>query len=223
MRLRVRFGEWTFDGESRELRGLKGVAHLSPKAFELLGVLLESRPRACSKAELHDRLWAKTFVSDSNLARLVKEIRKALGDPVRRPAFLRTVHAYGYAFCGEAVELARAGSPAGRDPTCCLICGPRQHPLAEGENILGRASEAWAWADASTVSRRHARILLSGEEATIEDLGSKNGTYLHGKRLGSPAALADGDEIRLGSIPMTFRVLFTSDSTDTYAARSGDA
>ena len=111
MRVRLRFGDWVFDGESRELRGPEGAVHLSPKAFELLGVLLESRPRALSKAELHDRLWANTFVSDSNLASLVKEIRRALGDPVRRPAFLRTVHGFGYSFCGEA----HRGDPAPRD------------------------------------------------------------------------------------------------------------
>src|SRR5262245_50285802 len=100
----VRFGSWVFDGESRELRGRQGMVHLSPKAFALLGALLESRPRALSKAELRDRLWANTFVSDSSLASLVREVRRALGDSVRQPVFLRTVHRFGYAFCGEAAE-----------------------------------------------------------------------------------------------------------------------
>ena len=107
MKTRLRFGDWTYDGESRELRGLSGAVHVSPKAFDLLGTLLESRPRALSKAELRDRLWAQTVVADSNLASLIREIRKALGDMARRPAFLRTVHGFGYAFCGQALDVPR--------------------------------------------------------------------------------------------------------------------
>jgi pSer/pThr/pTyr-binding forkhead associated (FHA) protein len=56
---------------------------------------------------------------------------------------------------------------------------------------------------------------LSGADATVEDLGSKNGTYLHGERLESPARLQDGDELRLGSIRIKFRVVGAEGSTDT--------
>jgi len=79
--VRLRLGDLTFDGESRQLlRGVEEV-HLSPKAFELLKILIDERPRAMSKQELHERLWPDTFVSEVNLASLIAEIRAALGEP----------------------------------------------------------------------------------------------------------------------------------------------
>lgn len=217
MSVRLRFGVWVFDGESRELRGPAGAVHLSPKAFDLLGVLLESRPRALSKAELHDRLWASTFVSDSSLASLVKEIRRAIGDPVRRPAFLRTVHGFGYAFCGEALEATPRAGLARNGVSSFLIWGPRELLLADGENLLGRALDASARVESATVSRWHARIVLAAAGATIEDLGSKNGTYLNGRRLSGPATVVDGDTISLGSVHLLFRVVSATDATLTSA------
>jgi pSer/pThr/pTyr-binding forkhead associated (FHA) protein len=56
------------------------------------------------------------------------------------------------------------------------------------------------------VSRRHARIVVSGGAATLEDLDSKNGTRLRGRKITHVEALRDGDEIRVGSLKMTFRV-----------------
>ena len=220
---RLRFGQWTYDGESRELRGPDGVVHVSPKAFDLLGALLESRPRALSKRELRDRLWPQTVVSDSNLASVVREIRKALGDVARRSAYLRTVHGFGYAFCGQALEMPRAAGPRGRSTSCRLIWEARDLPLAEGENVLGRGPDASPRIGAKTVSRHHARLVLSAQGATIEDLGSKNGTYLRGERVNGPTALADGDEVRLGAVRLTFRERSVEESTDTYAGRSPDA
>lgn len=223
MKARLQFGSWILDGESRELRGPTGAVHLSPLAFDLLETLVEGRPRAFSKAELHDRLWAGTFVSDSNLARLVAEVRKTLADPVRRPAFLRTVHGFGYAFCGTATPVAREAAPGPAVSGCRLIWGPREFPLFLGENTLGRVGDATAWIDSVTVSRRHARVVVSAEGATLEDLGSKNGTYLRGRRLEGPELLADGDEIRLGSVEMTFRVSSGTSPTKTYVGRRSDA
>jgi DNA-binding winged helix-turn-helix (wHTH) protein len=223
VKTRLRFGDWTYDGESRELRGPNGAVHVSPKAFDLLGTLLESRPRALSKAELRDRLWAQTVVADSNLASLVREIRKALGDVARRPAFLRTVHGFGYAFCGQALEVPRAAAPPGRSPSCRLIWALREILLTDGENVLGRGMEASPRIAAVTVSRRHARLVVSAQGATIEDLGSKNGTYVRGLLVTGPTALADGDEIRLGSVRLTLRVVSGDGSTDTYAGRQPDA
>jgi pSer/pThr/pTyr-binding forkhead associated (FHA) protein len=69
--------------------------------------------------------------------------------------------------------------------------------------------------ESPTVSRHHARICVSGSGATIEDLGSKNGTYLHGERISAAASLVDGDEIRLGSMPVTIRLLKAAGSTVT--------
>jgi DNA-binding winged helix-turn-helix (wHTH) protein len=214
--MRVRFNEWIFDPDGRELlRGSEAV-HLSPKAFDLLGALLATRPRVLSKPQIHKRLWPATFVSESHLTSLMAELRAALGDDARNPRFVRTVHGFGYAFCGSAAEIEAPEPAERRKSACCrLIWGDREIVLAEGENILGRTDDAVVWIEAPTVSRRHARILVSGQDATLEDLGSKNGSFLRGERLTAPAPLADRDNFCLGSEWMTFRVFAGAKSTKT--------
>lgn len=101
--MRVRFGDFAFHPEARQLFRADEELHLVPKAFELLELLLSQRPRAVSKERIHDRLWPKTFVSESTLSSLVVDLRAALGDDARKPRYLRTVHGFGYAFCGAAV------------------------------------------------------------------------------------------------------------------------
>ena len=100
--MRIRFGPFTLDLESRQLTTAGEEIHLEPKAFELLSALVLERPKALSKADLQERLWPGTFVAEANLSNLVAEIRAALGDPARAPQFVRTAHGFGYAFCGDA-------------------------------------------------------------------------------------------------------------------------
>src|ERR1700730_17693002 len=211
-----RFGSLTLDTESRALLRDGKPAPISPKAFKLLRTLLESRPRAIPKAELHQRLWPDTVVSDVNLPTLIAEIRQAIGDGARAPEFIRTVYGYGFAFSGNAVAVRRDGSPSpGSDRLFRLIWGQREVALAEGENVLGRGADSVVWIDSQSVSRRHARILVASGHATLEDLGSKNGTFVNGARLSSPAALRDGDELRIGSVPRTLKVYVKPSSTET--------
>jgi len=211
-----RFGNLTLDSESRALLREGRPVPLSPKAFKLLQILIESRPRAIPKAELHQRLWPDTVVSDVNLPTLIAEIRHAIGDGARSPEFIRTVYGYGYAFCGNAVAARRDGSPPpGGDRLFRLLWGQREVALAEGENVLGRGTDSVVWIDAQSVSRRHARLLVASGHATLEDLGSKNGTFVNGIRLSAPVALRDGDELRIGSVPMTLKVYTKPSSTET--------
>jgi DNA-binding winged helix-turn-helix (wHTH) protein len=188
--------------------------HLTPKAFELLAILIEQRPRAVAKAVLQERLWPKTFVADANLAILVSEVREALDDTARTPTFIRTVHGFGYAFCG-AVSAVSAPPQTTAPATCWLVSKTRHVALHEGENIVGREPLVDVWLDARGISRRHARITVDGAQARLEDLDSKNGTWLEGQRLTSISTLADGNQIRFGSFRMTFRVWSDGGSTDT--------
>ena len=103
------------DSGTRELTRRGRAVPLSPKVFELLELLLERRPEAVAKDAIHDRLWPKSFVSESSLARLAAEARAALADDARKPRYLRTVFGFGYAFCGRRSRSARGssrGSPA---------------------------------------------------------------------------------------------------------------
>jgi pSer/pThr/pTyr-binding forkhead associated (FHA) protein len=70
--------------------------------------------------------------------------------------------------------------------------------------VIGRSSEADRPLPLVFVSRTHCRFSLVGEEVVVEDLGSANGTYVNGVRLGEATALRHGDEVRLG--PLGFRV-----------------
>ncbi len=212
--MRVGFGDCVFDSDTREVfRGGKAMS-LSPKAFQLLEILIRSRPKAISKANLHELLWPKTFVSDANLAKLVAELRAVLGDDARNPRIVRTVQRFGYAFrAGVQAQAAERPPSAGETPVYRLIWGNREIALAYGENLFGRDQDSIVWIDDPLVSRRHARIVIGEAGAVLEDLGSKNGTYLRGKKLGSAAKLADEDLVTIGPASMIFRVFKQTAST----------
>jgi len=204
----VRFGRFVFDEASRELTSDGQRVDLSPKAFELLAVLLRERPRALSKAELRDRLWPDTFVGETSLPRVVGEARRALGERPGEERLVRTVQRFGYAFVGEASEdgqSARSGATAGAAETgCALMWGERLVPLLPGENFVGREAGCTLTIPSDLVSRRHARIVVTGQGATVADLGSKNGTLVGGRRIELETRLADGDEIRIGPARLVF-------------------
>lgn len=204
------------DTDARRLVRSAREVHVAPKAFELLKVLVESRPRAVSKAELFDRIWPGVFVSDASLAKVVSKIREAIGDCEDAP-ILRTVHGYGYAFAA-AIEGERPGAAPAEalgQPLCWLFCGGREFPLRDGEHIVGREPAATICLDSPRVSRRHARFVINGRSATLEDLGSKNGSFVRGVRISGPTALQPGDDARIGPFTLIFRVSVDSGSTWT--------
>ncbi|MEP6995620.1 MAG: FHA domain-containing protein [Acidobacteriota bacterium] len=208
--MRIQFGQCTFDAVRRQVRRGGVVVHLSPKGFELLRLLVANRPRAMAKEELFERLWPEVVVSEASLAGLVAEIRRSIGEDAREPRFLRTVHGFGYAFSDGAT------AAADEDAVFRLIWGARELPLADGENVLGRDPEAAVRIDDATVSRHHARIVIEGGCAALEDLGSKNGTWLRGQRIGGSAPLCDGDAIQVGPAAMVFRCYPSTGSTQTH-------
>jgi serine/threonine protein kinase len=98
-----------------------------------------------------------------------------------------------------------------------LLVGDREIALSEGETILGRAHDATVRLQEKSVSRHHARIVVGGDAATLENLRSKNGTYLGGKRVLAPTALSHGDEIRLGAVSLVVRVIPPTATTETHS------
>jgi DNA-binding winged helix-turn-helix (wHTH) protein len=217
--VKVQFAEFTLDRGTRQLlhRG-KGEIRLSPKAFDLLTALIEQRPRVLDKADLHGRIWPDTHVVDANLNVLIAEIRRALDDTPREAKFIRTVHAIGYAFCGEAADLT--DRPSSRKPTPArfwLVWNDRAIVLEEGDNTVGRDPECTVWLDASGVSRRHAIIrVVRGEEAVLlQDLGSKNGTLIQSSPITETVRLTDGVVIQVGSVQLTLRIWSEGKSSET--------
>jgi DNA-binding winged helix-turn-helix (wHTH) protein len=219
--MRARFGPFTFDSETRELRRSEEALHVSPKAFDLLQRLIESTPRALSKREILDLVWPATFVSSGTLAAVVAELRRALGDAARQPRYIRTVHRFGYAFCAAIDRLPERAAKSG-EPICRLILGRREIALLPGDNLLGRNQDAVAWIDDASISRLHAIIHIVSGKATIEDLGSKNGTFVKGARIEGSQLLSDGDILMVGRVPMVFRIFPDSGSTESVKLGRGD-
>lgn len=210
--MRVRFGPCVFDTGTRQLVRSGQPLALSPKAFDLLTILLEARPQAVSRQALHDRLWPRTFVSHTSLARVVNEVRKAIGDAARNGRFVRTVHSFGYAFSGEAADTgAVPPSTAGAG----LLWSGRMIGLVQGETLIGRGPDCAVRVPSSRVSRHHARITVVGPEAVLQDLGSKNGTFVRGRRIEEPTRLAHGDDISVGPAVLVYSAPPAAGSTET--------
>lgn len=210
--MRVLFGDCIFDSDTRELFRAGKTVHLAPKAFRLLELLVENRPRALSKEELLKQLWPKTYVSEGNLSGLAAEIRRAIGEGPEG-SVLRTVYGYGYAFSATAEKEKAEPPPAqGR---YWLSWNQKEIPLVKGENIIGRDSAANARIDDSTISRRHARVVIADEHASIDDLGSKNGTLVRGHKMNKSTELSDGDVITVGSVNLIFRAVLPATTTVT--------
>jgi DNA-binding winged helix-turn-helix (wHTH) protein len=209
------FARFSVNGETRQLLAGGREIHLSPKAFELLLLLIEQRSRALSKAELQERLWPSTFVGETNLPTLVAEIRRALDDSPREPEYVRTMHRFGYRFVATVADSAPGQAVSSRTISMYLASADRRYLLPEGANVIGRAHDAAIRIDSGGVSRHHARIVVHGELARVEDLGSKNGTFVAGEPVTDSRLLQDGDEIRIGPVALTFKIAPPTQATET--------
>ncbi|MCG6924271.1 MAG: winged helix-turn-helix domain-containing protein [Acidobacteria bacterium] len=198
----IRFGAFEFDPDAQQVRRDGEKLRLEPKAFNLLGILLSRRPAVVPRKELHERLWPHTFVTGANLGAVVSQLREALGDEAEG-GLIRTVQGFGYAFGAEAIDDTEPPRTTSPGPT--VVWQGVTFSLGQGENLLGRVEDGAVFVDEASVSRRHARIVVTGEQATLEDLGSRNGTWLGTMRLTAAAALGDGDSFRLGSALLEFR------------------
>jgi DNA-binding winged helix-turn-helix (wHTH) protein len=205
--MQVQFGEFTFDTRSGCLRRRDELRQLPGPASEVLRVLLEHRPELVTKEELLRRVWRGAAVEEGNLTVAVADLRDALDDDAQKPRFVRTYHRRGYAFIADASEIGpAAGDRAGAASIFVLEWDDRRFALCEGENIVGRNPvRCSVCVDEPRVSGRHARIVVSGDSATIEDLESTNHTFVGGVRVTSPHRLMNGDVIRLGGPDATFR------------------
>lgn len=206
------FRDLTFDAAGRRVSRAGQEVRLTRKAFDLLALLVERRPGAISKDDIHARLWPDTYVAEITLHSLVSEIRRAIGDDANDPYFIRTVHGFGYAFIAD--DLSSPAPAIRRRVRGWLIWDQERLQVLDGENLFGRGDADVVELPSTTVSRRHARISFD-DEPWIEDLGSKNGTFVGERQITSRVRLNDGDRVRFGSFLLTFRVARLADATRT--------
>jgi DNA-binding winged helix-turn-helix (wHTH) protein len=212
--MEVRFSNFVLDTDTRQLLRESRPVHLSPKAFQLLALLVETRPRALPKDTLYNLLWPNTFVVEANLSNLVGEVRAALGDNPRQPKFVRTVHGFGYAFSEER-QTEGVGTHRSHGVLYRLVWEDGRATFGEGEHVLGRDPALEVCLDSSSVSRQHARVQIADGVAMLEDLGSKNGTFVNGQRITTAVRLCDRDQIGVGEMRLRFRILSAQPSTET--------
>lgn len=193
----LRIGTAVFDAARRQLHGPAGSVPLAPKEFELLSFLASRRPRVVSKEEIQDALWPDSLVTETSLSTLVNELRKKVGQS-GRDGPIRTVHGVGYALADDGAPPSPAEGPR-------LVRGASEILFPGPELVLGREPGLPGTVADGSVSRRHARLTWDGTNATLADLGSKNGTFVRGQRVTGPVVLEDGDEIRLGLVTFVYR------------------
>jgi DNA-binding winged helix-turn-helix (wHTH) protein len=229
-----RLGEWLIIPDLGRVTRGADVHHVEPKIMDVL-VLLASRPgHVFSRADIIDAVWAKKFIGESALSRAVALLREALNDDAHAPQYLETIPKRGYRLLtpvepvDEATANAAAQAAAHHTPSrastdghgarheglCSLIWGQVRLALADGEHVIGRDPQAVLRIPSNRVSRQHARIAVSGAHAVLEDMGSRNGTFVRGQRVTAPLELTSGDEIFVGSEVITFTVAFPEGSTE---------
>jgi hypothetical protein len=137
-------------------------------------------------------------------------------DDARNPRFIETITKRGYRLIPKVEYLdVSPSTPTSCDCPCAVVVDEKEILLAKGEHLIGRIPGAIVRIDSDEVSRRHARIVVSSEDAILEDLGSKNGTYLWGERVDEPTQLTNGDEITVGPAVLTFLLLASLTTTRT--------
>jgi DNA-binding winged helix-turn-helix (wHTH) protein len=201
--MRLSFGDCTLDLSERRLWRGGQVVPLEPKMYQLLEILIKRRPAVIPNEELDELLWPHVYVARTSLTRLVSALRAALGDESRDSQIIRTSYKTGYAFCSKVTDSVAAAAPlaptAAKPDAIHLVWNERIIPLGEGEFVAGRDEECSVVIDASTVSRRHAKIVVRAGSITIEDLESTNGTRVNGMPITVPTVIANGNKVELGS------------------------
>lgn len=216
---RFRFDQFCFDSDQKALlRGGEPV-RLTPRAFRLLELLILRRGKAVSKRDLLDHVWSGNIVEEANLKTIVLEIRNALEERGGRPEIVRTVYGYGYAFAGE-VEEEEAGSGSESQAVVSVRWSTYAVLLPLGAHVIGRRPDCAVAIDDPSVSRVHAKLEITRDVLRIEDLRSKNGTFVDGKRIEAPTELLNRCEIVIGEVNVMLARLDSGDaSTQTAAPR----
>lgn len=201
-----RIGELILDVDAHLLTRAGELLALPPKTFELLHELVRRAPGVVRRQELMDTVWPQEIVNEEALTQRVMLLRRALGDNPQDPKYIASVPRWGYRFVAE-VQPEQASAAVASEPGSRFVVThvDRLIPLPDGETVIGREPDAGVSIDSLHVSRRHARIVVSSGHVVLEDLGSKNGTYLNGQRITAPVELTEGDEIGVGHDVLVFR------------------
>ena len=189
------FGPYRLDPEAGELWRERDRVDVRPKCFDLLLYLLNNRGKLITKETLLEDVWKDVVVSESALSRTVAELRDILHDDADHPQFIETQQRRGYKFVGKVVEMGKEVFA----PRCrvSLVHRGTEFPLDEGAHLIGRGRDVAIVLHSAAISRHHARITVNGRTISIEDLESRNGTFVNGARVTGSHPLRVGDRIEI--------------------------
>ena len=199
-------GELTLDVGMCLLTRAGEVVPLPPKTFELFVELVRRAPGIVRRQELIDHVWPNEIVNDEALTQRMLLLRRALGDDPKTPRYIASMPRWGYRVVAAVRRLSETEKPAREHASRFVVLHEdRVFALPEGETVIGRDSDVGVSIDSLQISRHHARIVVTEERAVLEDLGSKNGSLLNGKRISGATELSDGDRIGIGHEVLVFR------------------
>ena len=198
----LRIGACEIDCDRRQVLRDGAEQRLSRKAFDLLLVLLDQRPKVVTKGLLIKRVWPDAFVADANLAILIGDVRAALGDDAKEPRIIKTHHRVGYSFAADVAEVS-ASDHDREQPAFILTAAKRRILLFEGSATLGRDGSCDIVIDHPSVSRVHAVLSVTDGQLTVEDRDSKNGTWVEGRKLAEASAVHPGQKVTFGTLEAT--------------------
>jgi DNA-binding winged helix-turn-helix (wHTH) protein len=225
-----RFADFELDVAAYALMNRGEALKLERIPMEVLILLLQRAGTLVERSQIQTELWGSdVFVEhDAAINTAVRKIRRALGDDAATPRFVETVVGKGYRFIapleGSAIQAGEAAANGGAEqpvhqrrlfPRYSVVVGKHEVILSSAETVLGRDPTAGIYVDHPSVSRRHARISIASDGVTLQDLGSRNGTFLNGRRVEGSATIHHNSVIGLGPITMVFHVARAPASTQS--------
>ena len=191
-------------------RAIERPVHVTPKAFDVLVLLAMARPRAVPKAEILDRVWPDTFVTDASLARTVHEIREVIGDSdgtvIRTGARPRLClrRRGGRRVPGAAASRHQRPRSRAR-PGPALHLGVQPVPLHDGVLVIGRDPAASISVPFPQTSWQHARLTVTRCKGDASKTSGRR-TALTCAVNGSPRqpTSVDGDDVLMGTTRLVF-------------------
>ena len=224
-----RFGGYELDIAAYALRREGESIKLEKMPMELLVLLVQRAGALVSRSELQGLWGADVHVDhDAAINTAIRKIRHALADDATTPRFVETVVGKGYRFVarvdrgtseaswyepGAKAATPPSGAARAVFPRYSLRRGKHEFILQAGDTVVGRDPTAGVCVDHPSVSRRHACISVTNGGAMLTDLGSRNGTFLNGRRIDQSVTIEDAAIIGLGPVMLTFVVLTAPPST----------
>ena len=128
------FGPFRLDPLKRRLSRDGEPVRLTPKAFDLLLVLVEARGRTVEKDELFEKVWAGTVVEENNLNQNITALRKSLGDSRQESQYIATIPGLGYRFVADVKTVEAGFTETKKEPA--IAASPAARPARAFRYLL---------------------------------------------------------------------------------------